>query len=312
MTPRIVNFSGGRSSGFMVHLLLQNHGGELPPDHEVVFANTGMEREETLLFVQAVSDKWGVPITWLEYRYHPDRRGRRVGEMKNDVAVVDFETASRKGEPFEQLIRGHGYLPNVVSRFCTTELKVETTSRYAVRMRGLKAGRNRIQAKDGKPGRPRTPNEWINLIGFRRDEPRRVLKRINESDVEFPLYDAGITTAHVQKFWRAQNFDLGIPSWKGNCSLCFLKGKKNLVHTLRLEPGLARWWLDQEAFISEHKRIRMDSRTAYLAQFSKLHSIADLVDEARMPQLIPVEDIGDEPAWLSSEPQPSCYCGDDT
>ena len=35
-----------------------------------------------------------------------------------DFVVVDFDTASRAGEPFEMLVRKRQYLPNPVARGC--------------------------------------------------------------------------------------------------------------------------------------------------------------------------------------------------
>ncbi|PXW15506.1 adenine nucleotide alpha hydrolase family protein [Paraburkholderia caballeronis] len=64
--PAQICFSGGRTSGFMLHeILCANHG--LPADCFVVFQNTGKEREETLAFIDECARRWGVPVTWLEW-----------------------------------------------------------------------------------------------------------------------------------------------------------------------------------------------------------------------------------------------------
>ena len=97
-TPTLISFSGGRTSGYMLHQILQAHGGELPPDTVVTFANTGRERPETLRFVQDCAEHWNVPIIWLEWQL--EEPGFRV---------VTFETASRNGEPFADLIRKKSY-----------------------------------------------------------------------------------------------------------------------------------------------------------------------------------------------------------
>ena len=49
--PTVVSFSGGRTSAYMLRLLLDKYNGKLPPDCHVVFANTGKEDEKTLRFV---------------------------------------------------------------------------------------------------------------------------------------------------------------------------------------------------------------------------------------------------------------------
>ena len=48
-----ISFSGGRTSGYMLHAIMEANGG-LPERARVVFANTGRERNETLDFVQEI------------------------------------------------------------------------------------------------------------------------------------------------------------------------------------------------------------------------------------------------------------------
>ena len=60
--PTSVSFSDSRTSEYILRRVLDAHGGTLPHDARVVFANTGKEREETLVFVEEVSQRWGVPV----------------------------------------------------------------------------------------------------------------------------------------------------------------------------------------------------------------------------------------------------------
>ena len=62
----VVSFSGGRSSGYMLHQFLDHNNG-LPSNAKVVFCNTGKEHHATLDFVKECSQRWSVPIVWLEY-----------------------------------------------------------------------------------------------------------------------------------------------------------------------------------------------------------------------------------------------------
>jgi len=41
--PAVISFSGGRTSAYMLWRILQAHGGILPDDVVVCFANTGRE-----------------------------------------------------------------------------------------------------------------------------------------------------------------------------------------------------------------------------------------------------------------------------
>lgn len=226
-----ISFSGGRTSGYMLWRVLQANGGKLPEGVEVCFANTGKEAEETLAFVRDCGERWGVPIRWIEFR----------NDEGEGFALVDFDTASRNGEPFEALIRKRQYLPNPVTRFCTVELKIRAMHKYLATL-GWKDG-------DG----------WDQMVGIRADEPRRVAKirarpspETSKETMVMPLADAGVTKKDVGDFWRAQPFDLGLrndngTTPEGNCDLCFLKGSNRVFTLIKARPERAIWWARQEA-----------------------------------------------------------------
>lgn len=182
--PALISFSGGRTSGYMLWRILQAHGGILPKDVHTVFANTGKEMLETLEFVQLCSEHWNVHIEWLEYQ---------ASETPSDRwTAVTYWNASKKGEPFKELIRAKQYLPNPVTRFCTIELKIRPMKFFAKHM-GFE--------------------DWSVAIGLRADEQSRVAKSRARSGHEgwdnlMPLADAGITKRDVEAFWRKQNFGL--------------------------------------------------------------------------------------------------------
>lgn len=231
--PTVVSFSGGRTSAYMLRKLLMAHGGTLPADCHVVFANTGKEAEETLRFVLDCADLWRVPITWVEYT--AEAPGWRA---------VDFASASRKGEPFEALIRARNYLPNPVARFCTVELKILRIADY---MRSL------------------GHDEFDVLVGIRADEPLRVAKlRADPSGGtrgitrRAPLAAMGVTKQEVGAFWRRNDWDLGLPNvngttMHGNCDLCFLKHSAIVMSLIAESPDRAVWWAKQEHSITNPK-----------------------------------------------------------
>jgi len=221
LEPTCISFSGGRTSAFMLHKVLQAHQMSLPSDAAVCFANTGKEDEATLKFVHDCSTHWNVPIVWLEYQR--DEPGYKI---------VNFETASRNGEPFEALIKKKNYLPNPIARFCTEELKVKAINKY-LRDQGIDAS---------------------TMVGIRADEPRRISK-LRQRGLLIPLFDAGVTQDVVQTFWRVQSFDLGLPFRNGvtplgNCDLCFLKGPQQIMGLIKDNPKRATWWASQEQAIN--------------------------------------------------------------
>ena len=66
--PAVISFSGGRTSAFMLRHIVDAYGGRLPDSVSVIFANTGLERPETLEFVDVCGREWGVDIVWVLWR----------------------------------------------------------------------------------------------------------------------------------------------------------------------------------------------------------------------------------------------------
>lgn len=223
--PAVISFSGGRTSGYMLWRILQAHGGTLPDDVVVCFANTGREMPATLDFVRDCGAEWGVEIVWLEYRWAP---GGPSYER------VSHNSASRAGEPLEMLFASKSMLPNPVSRFCTIETKIRTTKRFIREVYGW--------------------DRWTNVVGLRADEPGRVAKatdpernRKDRWDVVCPLHEDGIRKPDVLAFWDQQPFNLRLAGdWEGNCDGCFLKSRGAITRMMRDHPERMRWWETQE------------------------------------------------------------------
>ena len=218
----LISFSGGRTSAFMLHQILQENG-TMPDRCKVIFQNTGREMPQTLDFVNECGIRWGVEIIWLEY----DRVNGKPA-----ASVVNHNSADRNGEPFEKLIKAKKVLPNTLMRFCTIELKINTSKRY-LKSIGWK--------------------RWQNAVGIRADEPDR-LARPPKKDCWTPwrpLVDAGITKDHVDVFWKHQPFKLDLPvingkTMYGNCDGCFLKSEAQLAMLAREFPEKFEWWENLE------------------------------------------------------------------
>jgi len=211
--PCVISFSGGRTSAYMLAEILEAHGGTLPPDHHVLFANTGKEVDATLDFVHRCEREFSVPIVWLEYQW------------KHKFKIVDYETASRNGEPFAELVQAKKFLPNMRARFCTIELKILTIDRY---MKSIGV------------------DDYLTAVGIRADEPRRVAKMNDKENYHCPLAIASVTNQDVRAFWDSMPWDLETPSPSySNCDLCFLKGHGIKMSLIRdgVNPD---WWIEQE------------------------------------------------------------------
>jgi 3'-phosphoadenosine 5'-phosphosulfate sulfotransferase (PAPS reductase)/FAD synthetase len=265
--PTTISFSGGRTSAYLLWRVLQANNG-LPEEAIVCFANTGKEEEATLEFVRDCSVNWNVPIHWLEYRDNAQK-----------FEEVTFETASRNGEPFEQIIHKRQILPNVRARFCTVELKIRTMARFT---KNLGWG------------------DYQNFIGIRADEPRRAAKMKPDNvreHVRMPLHEAGISKTNVLSFWRNSDFDLNLPiingeTIGGNCDLCFLKAMPKIITLVKQNPERAKWWAKMEEIGSTYT-------TGNGAVFS-----------LNRPKYAEIHKYLDKQTELFSQESIDCFCGD--
>jgi 3'-phosphoadenosine 5'-phosphosulfate sulfotransferase (PAPS reductase)/FAD synthetase len=235
-----ISFSGGRTSAYMLHQILEANNG-LPNRAKIVFTNTGREMNETLDFTQECSDRWNVHVTWLEYN---------EVDGKNTFKEVNHNSASRNGEPFDKLIDKYGRLPNALQRFCTGVLKIQTSGKY-LKSLGW--------------------NKWNNALGIRADEPRRYKTNYRDGFYPYyPIYEANKTLVDVNNFWNRQPFKLNLPvvrgkTLKGNCDLCFLKSESQLAMIMKENPERAVWWLNTEKRFG--KQFNRDRNLASLSDF---------------------------------------------
>ena len=206
----IINFSGGRTSAYMAKRLI-DEGAE----YLVSFQNTGKEMPQTLDFINECDKRWNMNIVWLEYRFG------------NHFEVVNYETASRDGRPFDEAIaHKKQFLPNQRLRYCTSFLKIDTLRRY-LKSIGV--------------------NDYTSFNGIRYDEPRRWNKiKDSKFDVELPLVKWKTTKVDVLNWWKEQQFDLMVNEPYGNCDGCFLKGKGKLAIIAKEKPELFDWWIKHE------------------------------------------------------------------
>ena len=164
----LISFSGGRTSAFMLWWLLNKWQDKNLYEIVVVFANTGKEVEGTLFFVDEVSQEFNVNIIWVEGC--PSNLGKGWAVTHK---IVNYETASRNGEPFEEMISKLG-IPCSEAPFCSDQLKRKAIESYC-RSIGWENDSYEV------------------AIGIRADEPKRYLtkqrKRIIKKNRFLPLVD---------------------------------------------------------------------------------------------------------------------------
>lgn len=218
MSRILVTVSGGRTSAYMAIKLHR----ENPSKYFFAFANTGQEHEKTLIFVNNLQKYFKLPIIWVEAKVHHDER------KASTYKVVTFKTASRKGEPFEQVIKKYG-LPNQNFLHCTRELKINPITAL---MADLSC--------------------TTRCLGIRYDELHRYKPKPN---VRFPMVeDFQTTKKQVLKFWKKQKFDLDLDEHLGNCVTCYKKSDNKLLKVLDDSKEHFNFFLKMEKKYPDEKR----------------------------------------------------------
>ena len=229
----VCSFSGGRTSAFLARYLQES------PHHKnneklFVFANTGKENEETLEFVHKCDQEWNLNVVWLEAKViHEANKGTTFNE-------VSFETASRNGEPFEEMLKKYP-LPTNIGSTCTRELKLRPIKKY-IKELGFE--------------------KYKIAIGIRHDERHRQSNDPQIKDFYFyPLCDElPVDEKFIRSFWDNQSFDLKLKDYQGNCDLCFKKSNRKKMTILKEDPEIAKWWIEMENKHGNEKVPRFDLR----------------------------------------------------
>jgi hypothetical protein len=255
MKNLVISFSGGRTSAFMTKFILEHKKYE---DYNkiIVFANTGKEKEETLEFVNDCDKTWGFNVVWVEADVIPEKG---VG---TNFKIVNFETASRNGEPFEDVIKKYR-LPTIIGSHCTRDLKLAPINKY---LKSLNLN-----------------GDIYTAIGIRYDERNRMSNTAHEKKIIYPLIDdIQIDSSFIRKWWSSQDFDLKLKDYQGNCDLCFKKSINKRLTLIKEDPSISDWWQEMENKYSDDTVPRFDLRTNL--------SINQLIDMAKKP-FKNVEDI---------------------
>ena len=185
-----------------------------PETDYVVFCDTGREHPKTYKFIQDFEAFENIPVIKIGFK-------KRGYEYVKELGVKDYFAEYLSVRDFEEI-------PNMMKRSCTIELKVKVCRRWARKHIGM---------------------EYVNLLGFRADEPSRIKKnkkRWVQVTNKFPLNERLIGKQFVNEFWQSKPYNLEIPSILGNCTLCFMKGKNNIITILKHYPELAEKWIEDE------------------------------------------------------------------
>ena len=242
----VVMTSGGRTSMFLAKYIKENTKYK---NVLFVFLNTGKEKEETLLFVEKCDKEFNLNVIWLEANINKEK-GKGT-----TYKIVNFKTASRNGEPFEEMLKKYP-LPNNMASNCTRELKLRPVEAFI---------RNNYKDFD-----------VYRIIGIRADEQHRKSNNATSEKLLYPLCDEiKVDAKFIRNWWEKQTFDLELKDYEGNCDLCFKKSLKKRLTIVKENPKIAEWWEKMENKYSSETIPRFDLRTN--------KSVAEIKELAKNP-----------------------------
>lgn len=158
---KVVSFSGGRTSAYLCHLMIEKFGRE---NVDFVYMDTGAEHPKTYEFIRNVNEHFGLNITCLRTDFSsPLGAG-------NGFKVVEIDSITPDLKPFSEMMAKYG-TPYIGGMFCTDRMKLVPFTKYC----NEKYGRGNYET-------------WL---GIRADEPKRylgdkVVKFFNDRE-EFPV-----------------------------------------------------------------------------------------------------------------------------
>jgi len=259
----LISFSGGETSGYMAKRLTE----DFRDTHEIIalFANTGQENEESLVFVDICDREFGLNVVWIEADVQVES-GK--GTQAN---VVSFQTASRSGEPFEEVIKKYG-LPNPTNFVCTRELKITPMQNY---LRSIGWAKRSYQT----------------AIGIRVDELDRMRSDAEKELIIYPLINWGVDKPEINRFWRDMHFRLELKSYEGNCKTCWKKSDRKLFTIAKENPERFEFFAEMEAKYSQYTPLsRAENAAPPYSFFRKHRTVEDILDQAAKSHFAPAID----------------------
>ena len=155
--PHVVKFSGGRSSGMLLFVLLESGLLQRERGDVVVFNNTSAEHPETYQFVSLcksiVEEHYGIPFFWLEFQTYEDARNGEWTRLPSYRLVKPKPCARQKSSRWllreRRDLRGDAFL----GRVCPEPVPEDVYQKSQVEGDEIiSSGLVRLQGRDRAPG----------------------------------------------------------------------------------------------------------------------------------------------------------------
>lgn len=183
-----------------------------------------------------------------------------IGTLEDDIiinTIFDLEQYIQKpiiwvsGDTFDNLIKKKGdYLPNIMTRYCTTNLKIDPIFKYWQKNINKPVIMN-IGYRATELKRAQVMNEKLNKNGLseyktpvKKDKNgRNVWRSIEWRKPNFPLINDFIERQDIEKYWRNKPVRFAALN---NCIGCFHRSAALLKKMSELHPKKFEWFLNQE------------------------------------------------------------------
>lgn len=298
----VVSFSGGKTSAYMCQWLIKEYGHLY--NFVFIFANTGCELEETLIFVNKCDKEFSLNLVWVEAvvnSTHGKGITHRVTNFKDAFRLHQYKDPKH---PFHAHIAKSG-IPNANKPQCSDRLKALPIEHYK-KVNGLKGVKHAIGMRYDEPNRVLSAekrndlrkyynfdDDAINEFAGSSDGNREIIMELNRFpslghirkkyksnyNLYYPLYTEGIEKIDVNIYWEMHDFTLEIKDHEGNCATCWKKSDKK-IWLLSLEAPLKfeafRWW--EKTY--QHVKPNTDGKPRVF--FRKHRSVDDIFKESEL------------------------------
>lgn len=191
-----------------------------------------------------------------------DKIGKEfIGTVEMDeiiYTILDLEQFTGQGvnwvagETFEQVIKNHGgYLPNKMSRFCTTDMKIipifdflQKTVELPVKMRiGLRlTEKNRMEnilERADETGL----EQFKTIVGKSKNGKRNKWGMVDYRYTQFPLIQDGVPKDVIYNYWEDKPVRF---AYRNNCVGCVNRNPLFLSHIAQKDKSSFDWFIKQE------------------------------------------------------------------
>ena len=270
----IVSFSGGKTSAYMCQWLIKEYGHLY---HFVfIFANTGLEREETLDFVNQCDKEFGLDLAWVEAVTNPVHMKGVTHRITNYTDAYRMHQYKDPKHPFNAHIAKNG-IPNANKPQCSDRLKEFAIEHYK-KVNGLKGFKHALGMRHDEPNRvlPKPKRVLLESVGIdcnmwrldykearRRtldayseefdvlvknsttDKEKKILIAIkslykhNKYNLFYPFSDwVEFDKQDVNAHWESMPFTLNLEEHEGNCTTCWKKSDTKIFLLAIVQPYL--------------------------------------------------------------------------